>query len=300
MQAGRLPRPSGQVPVQEHLREQSNENKRKSNRSGSEQPGSVPQSPEKPGTQPIRIPGIPDKIVPPVSRPKSFPMRVQRDRDPAGTVPVKHEASEKFILIDLSKKHAIVPLQDFFPPDAEDPCVKILGLRQEGLRYDIVPPDGIVTENSVVELSFPDFPSAKLLIALKISNKKPILRISPELAFGSNKQIPFTMNQIQLLGVKANKRYSRLNAELASAKRKKQQIETWLAAPLLKPLQTRGAAQTQVMMLAQQIPEMEAIVRAARENVRFLLSCREFARQLDKKAELRWSRLKGSGADLAN
>jgi hypothetical protein len=160
---------------------------------------------------------------------------------------------------------------------------RIVGLDGCHVPYDIRPPDGRIDEqhDAIISIDGPREVTLRIAVAAA-ADESPVISIEAEAVNDVGDKIPFTMPNIKRIRGQIVKEGKRASAELDSMYEERDRLQSWMAAPGVKPLAARGQARVRVTELGSAIPPLESLVKSLRADLALADEMEELAAHLNR------------------
>lgn len=201
---------------------------------------------------------------------------------------VEDRAATHTVTLDLSKRDMYLVPEESQRADYETE-IQVLQLQHVSADYSIKPTDGALTESEPVQILFPNHPRVRILVSLERSAAHASrIKVSPQVDVDRKIPAAFTETLVKKLRANTVELGENVSNQLAAAMKEKQELETWIEAPVLKSLEARGQARTRVMKLEQVIPVLQQRIASVESQLNNIEQLRQLGEQLHQVAEVQF------------
>jgi hypothetical protein len=235
------------------------------------------------GNKPTALSGKDEVIIP--GRPRQ-PVLEPRGKSPAAPAVDEDERFGQFFVLKLDKKRMRIPLAEAPAEGKPKPRVRVIALRKVEAQVELQPSDGKVGDGDL-QIMFPEFPRARILIRVDKLGQRIFLIVEPQLALWADQPMPYMLNRIKSEAHKTRRAAEEFFAQLAAAEEERASLEAWIKPGTgIKPLANVQRANNRLAALKAIIDQMKGHADAVKQGVEQVDELEKLADLLHDHAEL--------------
>lgn len=200
----------------------------------------------------------------------------------------EYEDLGRRVRLSLDKKLLRIPLVELAPDEESKGRVRVIALRKLEEKTELVPKGGIVGSDVELQILFPDYPRARLLVRMDKIGQRNFLIVEPQMALWAEKPMPFTLDRIKHEAHKTKRSAEEFFATLATNKTELPRLVNWLNTAQNIPLAEHKRGKARVQELQVLINQMESRVEQMNQAVEQMTALERLAQVLHEQAELQF------------
>ena len=245
---------------------------------------------EQPRARPQReIPAEPQQ-----AEPEAVPERpLHPPAPPAEVEPIDQAADgdenvERLVKLKLDKKLMRIPLAELTAGESPIGRVRVIALLKLKEKVELAPADGLVGTDADLQILFPEYPRARILVRTDKIGQRIFLVLEPQMALWADKPMSYTLTKIKGEAFKTRRAADEFFASLAANKAELLRLTNWLNTARNIPLGDFNQGKFRVKELDGLIKQMEDRVEQIKQGVQQVNALERLARVLHDRAVLQF------------
>ena len=166
--------------------------------------------------------------------------------------------------------------------------VRVIALRKLEEKVELAPADGLVGTDAELQILFPEYPRARILVRTDKIGQRIFLVVEPQMALWADKPMSYTLTKIKGEAFKTRRAADEFFASLAANKAELLRLTNWLNTARNIPLDDFNQGKFRVKELDDLIKQMEGRVEQIKQGVQQVNALERLARVLHDRAVLQF------------
>ncbi len=198
------------------------------------------------------------------------------------------ENVERLVKLKLEKKLMRIPLAELTAGENPVGQVRVIALRKLEEKVELAPADGLVGTDADLQILFPEYPRARILVRTDKIGQRIFLVVEPQMALWADKPMSYTLTKIKGEAFKTRRAADEFFASLAANKAELLRLTNWLNTARNIPLDDFNRGKFRVKELEDLIKHMEDRVEQIKQGVQQVNALELLARELHDRAVLQF------------
>ncbi|MCH8841290.1 MAG: hypothetical protein IH831_11595 [Planctomycetes bacterium] len=167
--------------------------------------------------------------------------------------------------------------------------VRVIALRKLEEKVELAPADGLVATDDDLQILFPEYPRARILVRTDKIGQGIFLVVEPQMALWADKPMPYTLKKIKSEAFKTRRAADEFFASLAAAEAEFHRLENWLNTARNIPLDDFNEGKFRLKELDVLVKQMKGRVEKVNQGVQQINALEQLARLLHDRAILQFA-----------